>query len=117
MFPLDFGDPVTRQRRGLVEDPYSGEMRPGDWSNPDELVVDGGSIQQTASMLGNDPLRQQITTEQAFFCELGADIKAKDRLVEADGTVWEVDGRPAKWKNGFTGWEAGLVCALQAVDD
>lgn len=117
MFPMGFGEPVARLRRKLAEDPYSGELRPGDWANPDCVVIDGGFVAQTNSVLGSDPLRQQITTQMAFFCALDQDVKAKDRIQEADGTLWEVEGRPARWKNPFTGWEAGLVSSLQAVDD
>lgn len=117
MFPMNFGEPVDRLRRKLFEDPYSGQLTPGDWDDPDRAEIDGGFVAQTNSVLGDDPLRQQVTTEMAFFCGIDEDVKAKDRIEESSGAVWEVDGRPARWKNPFTGWEAGLVSPLKAVGD
>lgn len=46
----------------------------------------------------------------------GADVVAGDVVsLPGDQARYQVHGRPARWRNPFTGWEAGTVARLKAV--
>ncbi|MFW6598122.1 hypothetical protein ACQBAU_16305 [Propionibacteriaceae bacterium Y2011] len=36
-----------------------------------------------------------------------------DRIRDARGREWEVDGEVADWRNPFTGWEAGIEIPIR----
>jgi hypothetical protein len=45
-----------------------------------------------------------------------ADFQAEDTVTLAgDDTAYHVHGKVSRWKNPFTGWEAGSVTRLKAV--
>ena len=46
-----------------------------------------------------------------------ADFEAQDILtIPGDGGRYQVNGRPERWRNPFTGWAAGCGVRLKAVN-
>lgn len=102
-----YGRDVTRLRARLAEDEYSGELVEGDWSDPDELVIEGAFIAQTSTTALGDATREQALESKSLFCGGDVDIQKGDRI--RDGAVgaptYTIDGiPPAADTNPFTGW-------------
>ncbi len=113
MFP--YGITVTRQRGTAVLDPYSGEETGISWADPDEIEVEGCAFNPGGSTEPVEVGRAAVVSKPTVYAPFGADIRAKDRLKIGD-TTYDVDGRPAPFKNPFTGWEPGLVVTLKDVE-
>lgn len=47
-----------------------------------------------------------------LFAPYETDLVYTDRI-EVDGVLYEIDGEPGKWRNPFSGWEAGIQAALR----
>ena len=54
-----FGSTVYRLRAGLVEDPYSGEMVPGNWNDPEVLPIPGAFVAATSTSRLGDATREK----------------------------------------------------------
>lgn len=44
-----------------------------------------------------------------------ADVADQDVIRRADGTRWQVEGDPGRWRNPLTGWPAGTEVSLRRV--
>lgn len=119
-----FGSTVYRLRAGLVEDPYSGEMVPGDWTDPGVLPVPGSFVASTSTSRLGDATREQALEAKSLYCGGEFDIQKGDRVfvgtfepplpegaraVPAEtvfvGEIYDIDGiPPAADTNPFTGW-------------
>lgn len=108
------GETVTRLRATATTDPYSGEATGSDWSTPDSLDIDGCGFNPGGS---SEPLqegRNAVITRPEVYAPADADVLSGDRLV-VRGLTYEVQGDPADWRSPFTGWNPGLVIALERV--
>lgn len=47
------------------------------------------------------------TTNYSLYPPAGADIRQGDQVRLADGSLWQVEGRPFAWTNPFSGTAAG----------
>lgn len=102
-----FGSTVYRLRAGLVEDPYSGEMVPGDWDDPEVLPIPGAFVAATSTSRLGDATREQALESKSLYCGGEFDVQKGDRIrAGEDGApVYDIDGiPPAADTNPFTGW-------------
>lgn len=115
MFPLPFGETVVRLRRRLVMDPYSGELTRSDWTNPDELEIEGAAVAPSSSTEQSPSFnRQVVITTMSVYGPHGMDVQEEDRIrTRAD--LWDVTGERADWRNPLTGWQPGIELPLQKV--
>ena len=67
-----------------------------DWSNPDELVIDGCSVQPASTSLSQDGRVQGITDGLTVYAPLDADVLAGDRIVFC-GNTYTINGDPLIW--------------------
>lgn len=114
MFPLRHGETVTRLRRRMVLDPYSGEETQGSWDAPDELEIVGVAIgpSSTVEFVTND--RSQVTTSMSLYGTQGLDVKPADRIRARSG-LWDVVGDELAYTSPFTGWDAGSEYQVRRV--
>lgn len=113
MFP--HGETVTRLRATATTDPYSGEATGSDWSAPLILDIPGCAFNPGNSSEPLQEARNAVVTRPEVYAPAGADVKAGDRLVVRSLT-YDVEGDPADWRSPFTGWNPGLVIALERAD-
>lgn len=102
-----FGTTLFRLRAELIEDPYSDEMVPGDWSNPDELEIPGAFIAQTSTSMIGGVTREQALESKSLFCDGGLDIRKGDRIRNGPegAEIYTIAGIPPEADvNPFTGW-------------
>lgn len=111
-----YGETVTVLEATSSTDPFSGEETQGDWSAPTETVVEDCAVAYRTSNETNDEGHvSQVITGLVLYGPYSMPITAQSRIRLANGDVWEVDGKPAFWKNPFTGWEAGCEVNLREV--
>ena len=55
--------------------------------------------------------RAGVIVGLTLFAPYDTDLVFTDQI-EVDGTLYDIDGEPGKWRNPFTDWEAGLQVAL-----
>jgi len=99
-----FGTTVKRLRAKPILDPYSQEQIAEDWSDPDEVDLDGAYVggSSTSRVLGES--RTQALEARSLYCAPDADVRLGDKI--QDGSkVYEVDGIPDAETNPFTGWQ------------
>ncbi len=109
------GETVTRLRGIHQADPYSGEETSLSWDSPDTLEIQGCAFDPGTSAEPVTLGRADVVTQPVVYAPYGTDVTAADRLVVRDRT-WQVDGDPADWRSPFTGWCAGSVIKLKAVE-
>lgn len=113
--PFPYGETVTRLRATSSLDPYSNEQSSADWTTPDELTIDGCAFDPGGSTEPVEVGRTSVETSPTVYAPTDADITAADRVI-VRGRTWQVDGDPAQWVHPMTGWAAGLVVKLKAVE-
>lgn len=98
--------PVTRLRSTPAGLDQWGDPVPGPWVEtalPDALFAPGGTSEPvqpgTAAV---------VSTPTVYWRGQWPDIGPADRL-SVDGTVWQVEGRPARWP-------LGMAVTLKAVE-
>lgn len=97
-------DGFTRQRAARISDPYNPDAEVYDWTNPDELALEG-YFEPNSSTEQLDPVRNQVVTVYLLVLwDPDADVRRGDRIVQGDKT-WTVQGFPSAPKNPFTGWQ------------
>lgn len=109
-----FGETVTRQRATATTDPYSGEATDLSWDDPDELAIEGVAVAPGATAETAEADRERLDIEFTLYLPYGADVKPLDRVV-VRGTAYDVEGKPADWRNPFTGSEPGTVVQVRRV--
>lgn len=109
-----FGETVVRLRAVVVLDPYSGEPVALDWTDPDQLDINGCAFAPGGSEEPLEQGRNAVVTSPTVYAPTGADVEARDRLV-IRGRTWDVDGDPADWRHPMTGWMPGVVIPLKEV--
>lgn len=114
MFPLAYGETVVRQRARKVQDPYSKQETKRDWTDPDELPIEGVAIAPSSSQETTSEDRTTVTTSMSLYGPPGMDVLPKDRIRARSG-VWEVQGEVADWRNALTGWNPGSEFAVRKV--
>lgn len=106
------GQSVTRLRRRMVTDPYSGLPTLADWSDPDRLTLTGVAIAPSSSTEDRSTDGNRVVRLMSLYADTDVDVQAEDRI--DDGTsVWECDGDPMRWRSPFTGWKAGSETPLR----
>lgn len=60
-------------------------------------------------------LRSDVVTTATLLAPYGTDLRETDRVVQADGTQWDVIGKPSNVKSPLTGWRPGQRATLQHV--
>lgn len=55
--------------------------------------------------------RAGVIVGLTLFAPYDADLTYSDQ-VEVDGTLYDIEGEPGRWRNPFTNWEAGIQAAL-----
>lgn len=89
---------VTRIRPGVTTSRGSDVY---DWSDADELVISGCSVQPASTGLSQDGRVLGISEGLTVYLPPGSDIQAGDR-VRIEGKVYVINGEPKVWK-GATG--------------
>lgn len=114
MFPLADGETVVRLRRRLVRDPYSNEETLADWSDPDELEVEGVALGPSSTVEPSALGREQVVSQMSVYCGPDEDILPEDRIRARSG-VWDVVGEVPPFVNPFTAWSPGAELAIRKV--
>ena len=112
---LAHAEPVTFLRAGERTDPYSGEVVADDWSAPVVVLEDVAGVEPIASDEPVQDGRQAVIVGLRLYFDHPVWVEAEWR-VQARGDVLHVQGRPARWRSPFTGWEAGTVVEARWVD-
>lgn len=101
---------VVRLRGVETTDGYNNEII--DWSNPDQAVIPGCSVQPEAAAEFTDT-REQVLSRWRLWAPPDADIIHTDR-VQVDGDVFIVDGSVQRWSQlGL----AHTTCLLRALSE
>lgn len=106
------GERVTRLRATLEDDRYGGENK--NWSDPDELNIDGCAIAPRPQGEVTDG-REGVIIGWTVYAPAGSDIEPTDRLRIRD-VDHEVDGDPGEWRSPFTGTRKGLEIRTRRVE-
>ncbi len=109
-----FGETVTRLRGTPILDPYSGEVTGLDWSTPIELAIPDTGIEPRPTSEPVQDARNAVVSGFTLYAPFGVDVTPADR-VRVRGTIYDVDGEVAEWRNPFTGWSAGSVVQTKRV--
>ena len=105
MFP--YGITVTVERP-TGTDRHGNPLPPTSSTVGDCVTAPAGSTEQT----GPSSL---VEWDLDLIAPHDADIRPSDAVV-VDGERYAVFGRPQRFRNPFTGWEAGLVARLKGAE-
>lgn len=94
MLPSFCNDEIVRLRPGTKVERGSTIF---DWSNPSRLLIDGCSVQPTATTLSQDGRVLGTSESMTAYLPEDSDVIAGDRI-EYDGTVYTIIGKPKIWK-------------------
>ena len=115
-FSLQYTSRFTRQRRKQVVDPYDPDSSTlGDWTDTDDIQVDGALASLTSTEQDNAARSEVLSTAKFVSDNPNIDVRRGDRLLASDGRKWNVVGYTTRDRNPFTGWQPTLVAALQEV--
>ena len=93
MLPSFCTEDVIRIRPGTKEE--RGSIVP-DWSNPDRLLIEGCSVQPSATTLSQDGRVLGISENMTAYLPEDADVEAGDHI-EYDGKEYTIVGEPKNW--------------------
>lgn len=113
--PFPAGETVTRLRATQTVNRFSGNADTPDWSNPDELEIEGCAFNPGTSTEPLETGRAAVLTQPEVYAPADSDVLEGDRLV-VRGITYEVEGHPADYRSPFTGWRPGLVVRLKAKE-
>lgn len=102
------GEPVTFLEAGAVENPYSGEFEKTDWDNPTTALEARAAVEPIASTEPLQDGRQAVIVGYRLYFDGEVTVDPSWRAV-VRGDTCDVQGKPALWRNPFTGWTAGTV--------
>jgi hypothetical protein len=60
----------------------------------------------------DDDRSTTVVADAELFVPAHAALQPSDEIELADGTTWEVNGRPEPWRSPFGGWAPGDVIPL-----
>ena len=103
---LPFGETVTIQRLGT--NPHGETTVISEHTAPNCAVLIRSSVEPL-------DLRTDVVTTATLLAPYGTDLRETDRVVQGDGTRWEVVGKPSNIKSPLTGWRPGQRATLQHV--
>lgn len=112
---FDHGEEVTVLRR-----PPRNKL--GDATFDVHHTIEGVGIDWSATEEPNsgnsaaDNNREAVIVDVILYCPWGVDVLSSDRIELPDGDVFRVAGKPARWKNPFTGSTPGVVVKLQRIE-
>ena len=110
MLPSWCNDSVTVVRAPIVTE-RGREQR--DWANARRFVVRGCSLQPSTTETSFDGARRDPSESTAtLICPYGADVSKGDRVIDADGRSWLVDGVPMGVRSP-TGMASNLKVTLR----
>lgn len=94
MLPSFCNDEIVRLRPGTKVERGSTIF---DWSNPNRLLIEGCSVQPTATTLSQDGRVLGTSESMTAYLPEDSDVIAGDRI-EYDGEVYTIIGEPKIWK-------------------
>lgn len=94
MLPSFCNDEIVRLRPGTKVERGSTIF---DWNNPDRLLIEGCSVQPTATTLSQDGRVLGTSESMTAYLPEDSDVIAGDRI-EYDGKVYTIIGEPKIWK-------------------
>lgn len=109
------GEPVVFQRAGERLDPYSQTTRRDDWANPETTLTASAGVEPVSSTEPAAVDRSAVITRLRLYLDGVLDIDPAWRCI-VRGLTCRVTGRPAQWRHPMTGWSAGTVVEVDAVD-
>ncbi len=94
------------------QDRYGGEVRRVDGYSPARIDVPGCMFApgRSADLIG--PGRDGAQVSGTLYLPAGTDLDHRDQF-EVLGDVYDIDGAPEVWDNGFTTVGAGVVVVLR----
>lgn len=107
-----FPEDLHRVRRKTIIHPVSGEVSLGTWATAAVTPLEGCAIGPRATDELVTSQRDQVDSQRSLYGPYGLDVVATDRIRDARGRDWDVDGEPMDYRNPFTGWEAGTEVPL-----
>lgn len=111
MFP--FGETVQVLSPGTTTDRDRNTVET--WTSPVEVSVEGVGVEPRPSSEDNRDARNAVFSGFTLYMPAGTAVTASNR-VRVRGDVYAVDGKPAEWRNPFTGWEPGLVVQTKLME-
>lgn len=91
------GDPITTEARVTLADC---------------IVAPRSGFAGSSSGDITERARQGVIVGLSLYAPFDADVVHTDQL-EVDGVLYEVDGEAGRWKQPWSGWEAGCEIALK----
>jgi hypothetical protein len=59
--------------------------------------------------------RAGVIVGLTLYAPYGVDL-TRDDQIDVDGVRYDIEGEPGAWKNGLTGWAAGIEAALRRAE-
>lgn len=112
---LTQGEPVVFQRAAQRFDSYSETTVRDDWSSPETVLTASAGVEPVSSTEAAAVDRGAATTRFRLYLDGALDIDRSWRCT-VRGLICKVIGRPALWRHPMTGWIAGTVVEVEAVD-
>lgn len=106
---------ITRLRATYTTDPYSGVASKESWANPSRLVIDNcvlAPASATETITVNEATTQ---TTMTLYTPVDADITSTDRVLDANGVTWAIDGEAQVYRSPFSNWGPGAVFRLRKL--
>jgi hypothetical protein len=104
---------ITRVRAGSTTDRFDNTVP--DWSDPDELDIEGCAVAPRDAEEDRTNGRQAVIVGFNIYAPPGADIRPTDRVV-ARGETHEIDGDPGVWVDPFSQTEKGVEIRTRRVE-
>lgn len=84
-----------------------------DWANPERVTLSGCSLQPAKTETSFDgATRDPSESSATLLCPYGTDVRKGDRVLDAQGRTWEVDGVPLGVRSP-TGMASNLKVTLR----
>ena len=112
---LGLAQQLLRLRAGRKADPYNPDGGIDDWGSAVTLEFTG-FIASSSSTVLVDGAREEVSSTAVLTCgDPDIDVRVGDRIEDASGRVWSVEGIPSRDKSPFTGWSPTLEASLKEV--
>lgn len=92
------GEPVDFLEAGTRADPYSGESVQDDWGNPVTVLSGSAAVEPIASDEPVQDGRQAVIVGYRLYFTEALSVDSSWRA-SVRGEVFNVDGKPAVWRN------------------